>query len=221
MTPATFTAKWGRADLTERASYQQHFLDLCDLVGHPKPAEVDPTGESFCFEKGASKSTGGDGFADVWKRDAFAFEYKGRHKDLDAAYQQLLQYREALGNPPLLVVCDTDRIVIHTNFTATAKRVHEITLANIGTPASIELLRHLFHDPERLRPGLTRQAITEDAAARFATLAQRLRDRGIEADAVARFLDRVVFCMFAEDVGLLPTGRRFRESRPRAMCSLP
>lgn len=206
MTPAAFAAKWGRADLTERASYQQHFLDLCDLVGHPKPADVDPTGESFCFEKGASKSIGGEGFADVWKRDAFAFEYKGRHKDLDAAYQQLLQYREALGNPPLLVVCNTDRIVIHTNFTATVKRVHEITLATIGTPASLELLRHLFHDPERLTPGLTRQAITEDAAARFAALAQRLRDRGIEADVVARFLDCVVFCMFAEDVGLLPTG---------------
>ncbi len=39
----------------------------------------------------------------------FGWEYKGKHKDLKAAYSQLLQYREALENPPLLVVCETLR----------------------------------------------------------------------------------------------------------------
>ena len=77
MTPAAFIAKWAAADLSERASYQQHFLDLCELVGHPNPAEVDATGEIFTFEKGAAKQGGGDGWADVWKRGFFAFEYKG------------------------------------------------------------------------------------------------------------------------------------------------
>ncbi len=36
------------------------------------------------------------------------FEYKGKHKDLAAAYDQLLRYRNALENPPLLVVCGLD-----------------------------------------------------------------------------------------------------------------
>src|SRR3990170_2564474 len=134
MTPNTFIAKWSRAELTERASYQQHFFDLCELVEHPKPAAVDPTGKSFCFEKGASKSAGGDGFADVWKRGFFAFEYKGKHKDLDAAYQQLLQYRESLENPPLLVVCDLERFEVHTNFTGTTKRVYRFGLADLTNP---------------------------------------------------------------------------------------
>jgi hypothetical protein len=31
--------------ISERSAAQQHFLDLCELVGHPKPAEADPTGE--------------------------------------------------------------------------------------------------------------------------------------------------------------------------------
>ncbi|GIK36651.1 MAG: hypothetical protein BroJett011_04840 [Chloroflexota bacterium] len=35
----------------------------------------------------------------------------------------MLQYREALQNPPLLVVSDIDSVVIHTNFTNTIKRV--------------------------------------------------------------------------------------------------
>ena len=59
-------------------------------------------------------------------------------------------------------------------------------------------------DPERLRPGESRQALTESAAATFAVLAQSLRERGHEPQAVAHFVNRLVFCMFAEDVGLLP-----------------
>ena len=59
-------------------------------------------------------------------------------------------------------------------------------------------------DPERLRPGESRQALTERAAATFAVPAQSLRERGHEPQAVAHFVNRLVFCMFAEDVGLLP-----------------
>ena len=36
-------------------------------------------------------------------RGHFAWEYKGKHKDPAAVYQQLLLYREDLENPPLLV----------------------------------------------------------------------------------------------------------------------
>jgi hypothetical protein len=58
MNVSDFIAKWERVELTERSSAQQHFLDLCELVGHKKPADLDPTGESFTFERGATKRTG-------------------------------------------------------------------------------------------------------------------------------------------------------------------
>jgi hypothetical protein len=77
MDAAHFAAKWQKVQLTERSAYQQHFLDLCELLGHPKPAEIDPKGEFFTFERGAAKSTGHRGWADVWKRNHFAIEYKG------------------------------------------------------------------------------------------------------------------------------------------------
>jgi len=89
-----FIAKWRRVELGERQASQQHFLDLCAVVGHPTPAEADPVGESFCFERGAARLDGSNGWADVWKRGCFGWEYKGKHKDLDAAYRQLLLYRE-------------------------------------------------------------------------------------------------------------------------------
>jgi len=201
---AEFIAKWRKVELKERSAAQEHFLDLCRMLGHPTPAEADPTGETFCFEKGAEKHGGGDGFADVWKKDFFGWEYKGKHKDLSAAYDQLLLYRDALANPPLLVVCDLDRIVVHTNFTKTVSAAHEIPLERLGDPRSLEILRAVFFDPEKLRPGKTSVAITQEAAQHFADMAESMRKRGLDSAEVAHFLDRVVFCLFAEDIGLLP-----------------
>jgi hypothetical protein len=130
MTPAEFKRKWARYSGKETSAYQEHFNDLCALLGHPSPATADPTGsESFCFQKRVMKDAElfaiqdsgriaeepaierERGFADVWKKGCFAWEYKGKKKNLDAAYQQLLRYRESLLNPPLLVVCDFDRYV--------------------------------------------------------------------------------------------------------------
>jgi hypothetical protein len=165
-----FIARWQASTLSERSASQSHFNDLCDLLGQPKPAEADQAGTWYTFEKGVSKTSGGSGFADVWMRDRFAWEYKGKHKSLHAAYQQLLQYREDLENPPLLVVCDLDRFEVHTNFTGTVKRVYRFNLADLAstdpTPGSplppLEVLRALFTDPDRLRPDSTAAQVTKD-----------------------------------------------------------
>jgi hypothetical protein len=206
MTAEEFIARWGKVELTERSAAQAHFLDLCELVGHPKPQEADPKGEWFTFERGASKHGGGDGWADVWKKDFFGWEYKGRHKDLGAAYDQLLEYRADLDNPPLLVVCDMDIIRVHTNFNNAPTRTHGITLATLDQPRSLEILGAVFHAPDKLRPGVTSEAITQKASGHFAEIAESMRKRGLDPQAVAHFLVRVVFCLFAEDVGLLERG---------------
>ena len=199
-----FIQKWWRMALTERSASHQHFLDLCEVVGHPKPAEMDPEGDTFTFEKGAAKYGGGSGWADVWKRGFFAWEYKRRHGDLAAAYDQLLRYREALENPPLLVVCDMDHLVVHTNFTGRPAIIHSIPLKDLAKPENLEIVRAVFHDPEKLKPGVTREGITQEAASRFAGIAQTMRARGLASADVAHFLDRIVFTLFAEDVYLLP-----------------
>ena len=152
MNPIAFQHKWLANTTKERSSSQSHFNDLCALVNHPTPNDLDPKGEFFAFERGASKLRGGEGWADVWYRGKFAVEYKGRGKDLKAAYDQLAQYREDLENPPLLIVSDLDRIEIHTNFTGTIKQVHAIDLASIVEPASIDILRKAFYEPDPLKP---------------------------------------------------------------------
>lgn len=84
------------------------------------------------------------------------------------------------------------------------QEVHEFALDDLLDGATRDLLRNCFLDPERLKPAKTRQMLTEEAAEEFSQLAQRLRARGHEAHTVAHFVNRLVFCMFAEDVRLLP-----------------
>ena len=205
MTPHAFIAKWRDATLKERSAAQEHFLDLCRLLDEPTPAEADPTGATYCFERGAVRTdTGGDGWADVWKRHCFAWEYKGQRANLDAAFMQLQQYALALENPPLLIVSDLRRFRIRTNWTNSVSRTYEFDLDDLTDRAVRDRLKWAFSDPERLRPGETRRALTERAAAAFAAVAQTLRARGHDPPVVAHFVNRLVFCMFADDVGLLP-----------------
>jgi methylase of polypeptide subunit release factors len=204
LTPQEFVDKWRHTTLKESSAYQQHFVDLCRLVGHPTPAEADPKGEWFTFQADATKQSGSQGYADVWKKRFFAWEYKGKHADLDKAYQQLLQYREALENPPLLVVSDIEQIVIHTNFTNTVKQIYRLTFDDLLKPEGMARLRAVFFDPEALRAPQTTKQVTEAAAREFAHLADLLRKWGEDPQRIAHFLIQLLFCLFAEDVGLLP-----------------
>lgn len=204
MQPIDFISKWKAVDLTESAASHSHFIDLCALLDEPAPTDADPAGTWYCFERGATKTTGGKGWADVWKRECFGWEYKGKHKDLTAAFVQLQRYALALENPPLLVVCDLDRFRIHTNWTNSVSEIHDIALDDLRDGTVRQTLKCVWSDPEKLKPGKTRAELTEEAAAEFAALAQRLRQREHSPQTVAHFINRLVFCMFAEDAGLLP-----------------
>src|SRR5436309_14384938 len=99
-------------------------------------------------------------------------------KALMTAIAQHRSYAPALENPPLLVVCDLARFEIHTNWTNTVSHTYDIGLDELADSRKLRWLKWAFTDPEQLKPGLTRQTLTEQAAAEFARLAQRLRDRG-------------------------------------------
>ena len=205
MKPSEFIAKW-RNGGDERRDAQPFFEDLCRMLGHGTPKELDPKHEWFTYEYGATKTSGGNGWADVWKKAHFGWEAKGTHKNLDKAYEQLKMYADALQNPPLLIVSDLQTIVIHTNFTNTVKETHVIRVDELEDHKKRDILHHAFFNPELLKPGVTREFITDKAAKKFAALAAALRGRGHPPLEVAQFLNRLLFCMFAEEesIGLLP-----------------
>ncbi len=202
MTPAQFIARWKGSTLTERAGAQAHFDDLCELLGVDKPRDPD----HYCFERGAKKTSGGNGWADVWKRGHFGWENKKPGRDLKAALKQLTDYALELENPPLLVVSDRETIEIHTAFTGYPDEPRAIRIDDLDQPEVLQTLRWVFTDPEKLRPVKSLAAITEEAAGQLGALAETLRQRGLDAQPVAHFLIQCLFCMFAEDENLLPRG---------------
>ena len=146
-----FIRTWKAVELKERSAAQEHFLDLCRLLGESTPAHADPKGDFYCFERGATKTTGGEGWADVWKRGHFGWEYKGKRKNLADAYVQLQRYAPALENPPLLVTCDMDRIVVRSNWTNSVTEVWEYSLEDLRDPRTRQVLKYVMSDPEKLR----------------------------------------------------------------------
>lgn len=219
MTPQAFITKWGPGGpafhLNEEQGAQSHFLDLCEMLGVPKPGSED----GYIFEKQTLVLGDTRGYADVFKRGAFAWENKAPGRNLDTALKQLLNYSSALSNPPILVVCDRLQIRVQTQFTGHPTERFTVLLAELAQPDKLALLRRIWLDPESFRPKITSRDITEVAAKSFATLADSLRKRGPQqaqdpagfqthADEVAHFLTQCLFCFFAEDVGLLP-GRMF------------
>ncbi|MCY4071181.1 MAG: N-6 DNA methylase [Chloroflexi bacterium] len=209
MTPQEFVKKWANSELGEKQIAQAHFLDVCKLVGVEMPGGDGRTdaGEIFVFEQSLKKAAS-HGFADVYYEGHFAIEYKSpdKYKDLNAAYQQLLQYRENLNNPPLLVVTDINHWEIHTNFPNTQKRVYDFRHDEIADdPEKQAWLRALFHAPERLHPRRNTEQVTKEAAQVFRLIADNMRDWEADSKRIAYFLTKLVFCLFAEDIGLLPT----------------
>jgi type II restriction/modification system DNA methylase subunit YeeA len=208
MTPSDFVRKWSDSSLRERQGSHEHFLDLCAMLGQPTPAQDDPHGDHYCFERGAEKTGGGDGWADVWRKGCFGWEYKGKHKDLNAALRQLQAYALNLQNPPYLVVCDMERIIVHTNWTNTISRKYEFSLYDLLDPANLAIVRKVFEGSADLKPTLSPQELTRKVAVSFGDLGRRLQERKDPPppQAIAHFLNRLVFCMFAEKAGLLPDG---------------
>jgi hypothetical protein len=208
LTARDFIAKWGPGGpaytLNERAGAQPHFIDLCRVLAVAEPGDA----ENYCFERGVIK-TGGtglrkNGFADVWLRGRFAWEYKSPGGSLRTALDQLMRYALPLENPPLLIVSDRLRIEVHTHFTGTPSECHLFALEDLSKHDTQQRLRAIWESPDAFKPRKTNRDITEEAALTFAGTAKRMRAAGVPAEQVSHFLTQCVFCFFSEDVGLLP-----------------
>ncbi len=210
MNPLEFVNKWKAVEVKEIAFAQSHFNDVCELVGVPKPLEIDPHGTFFTFEISAKKFGSRSGRADVWYKGKFIWEYKGDKTDLEEAYQQLQLYRESLENPPLLITSNAHTIIINTNFNNTVRKTYVLTLDDLLIPSKLDLLKKAFTDPEWLKPKVTQEEVTRNSANAFVLIADDLLkwdqyDKNfLNAEALAHFIVQLLFCLFAEDIGLLP-----------------
>jgi hypothetical protein len=116
-------------------------------------------------------------------------------------------------NPPFIVIVDVGHTFeVFADFTQAGKaylpfpdpRSFRIKLADLADEKIRERLRLIWTEPSKLDPALRSADVTREISAHLAELAKSLEKAGHEPEVVAQFLTRCLFCMFAEDVGLLP-----------------
>jgi hypothetical protein len=227
-----FIAKWLGKDGSERANYQLFITELCEVLGVPKPnpAHKESADNAYTFERhvkiGFGDGTETDGYLDCYRRGAFVLEAKkvraGTHTKgygdaLLRARTQAEAYARALpateGRPPFLIVVDVGNVIeLYAEFTRSGatytpfpdSRSHRIKLADLQDAKVRERLRQVWLEPLALDPSRISAEVTRDVAAHLAELARSLESNGHGSEKVAAFLTRALFCMFAEDVELLP-----------------
>ena len=200
MRPEEFTAKWRNVNFGEKQASQEMFLDICALVEHATPVAYGDPG-AFTFEKWVP-----GGFADAYYEEHFGWEFKGGDDALDDALLQLLRYQVHLKTPPLLIVSSFKTIRIQTNFPGMETVRHDIPVAALDQPEHLEKLRRAFDAPADFRPNRSLEAVTRDTAALFQSIVKDMEDHTGDPEKLARYLNQIVFCLYAEAAGLLPGG---------------
>jgi hypothetical protein len=202
-------------------------------IPRPDAAMNDPTRDLYIFEK-PIPMVGEDGkttnkSADLYKHGCFLLEAKqaiaqdsksiGKTKRgtrgwdiaMHDALGQALGYVGALDDPPpFIILCDIGYVFeLYADFDKTRrynpfpnalrKRIYLKDIA-----AHADTLRAIFTDPYSLDPSRYAEKVTREVASSLAELAQTLESQNHSPEAVAKFLMRCLFTMFAESVQLLP-----------------
>ena len=200
MQPHEFVAKWQNISFGEKQASQEMFLDICALVDHPTPVAIGNP-DVFTFEKWVP-----GGFADAYLEGHFGWEFKGDDSELDSALNQLLRYQVHLKTPPLLIVSSFRTIRIQTNFPGMATEQHIIPVTVLDRDEHLAKLRWAFHAPAEFRPDRTLEDATKETADVFHAIVQDMEKHDVDPERLARYLNQIVFCLYAEDADLLPEG---------------
>ncbi|WP_437733600.1 class I SAM-dependent DNA methyltransferase [Sorangium sp. So ce1335] len=199
-----------------------------------EPATGDPARDRYVFEKPIPMTQEGGKVttkrADLYKHGCFLLEAKqaaaaGTKKSgktqrgtdswdlaMVDARGQALGYASALDEPPpFLIVCDIGYVFeLYADFDGTRRwpafpnaQNRRIYLRDLAK--HVDTLRAVFTEPLSLDPSRRAERVTREVAAQLAELAKKMEAEGNPPEAVAKFLMRCIFTMFAEDVALLPS----------------
>lgn len=150
-------------------------------------------------EPGAPKTGGGRRGTPQW------------HQMMQDALGQAIGYARSMDEPPpFIITCDIGYVFElyedfqHTGYYRPFPNAQRNRLFVSDLAQHAPTLRALFLDPRSLDPSLATIKVTRQVAEKLADIAKHLEKDGHDPEAVAKFLMRCLFTMFAEDVDLLP-----------------
>ncbi|OYU19700.1 MAG: SAM-dependent methyltransferase [Rhodobacteraceae bacterium PARR1] len=117
------------------------------------------------------------------------------------------------GWPPFLLVVDVGHVIeVHADFSGQGQGYtqfpdgnrYRITLDDLREEGKRTLLRAIWTNPLSLDPSKVSAQVTRKVASHLAELGKSFEGQGHAPEAVAKFLMRCLFTMFAEDVRLIP-----------------
>ncbi len=201
----------GRIDLYKRGS----FVLEAKQSRRPGGAKAIPEqGDLLLAEEPAPAPRGKRNASRAW--DALMMNARRQAED----YAKALPLSE--GWPPFLIVCDVGHCFeIYADFSGQGKNYAQfpdrqgfrIYLEDLRSDDIRERLRLIWLDPHKLDPTKIAAKATREIAERLAKISKHLEDakgkdgkKLYDPEAVALFLMRCLFTMFAEDVELLPKG---------------
>ncbi len=201
----------GRVDLYKRG----HFI-VEAKQSHIPPAT--PTGNLALFDPPATPQAPSGARYDKLMREAF-----------DQAKRYAAAVPPSHGWPPFIIVCDVGRAFeIYYDWSGIGKNyshfpdpaTYRIALADLRHDWARDRLRAIWTDPRSIDPRLKAVEVTRNVARDLAEISQylelaqrgRIKDqpdhaRSLVVEETSLFVMRLLFCMFAEDVGLLPRDR--------------
>ena len=84
--------------------------------------------------------------------------------------------------------------------------LHQIPVAGLVQPENLVKLRNAFFAPDEFRPNRSLEDVTRETADLFGKIVADMEARDQDLEKLARYLNQIVFCLYAEDAGLLPDG---------------
>jgi type I restriction-modification system DNA methylase subunit len=197
------TTKEGRIDLYKRASFILESKKFQEKI-------VEQTSLELAAEKMGA----------VAKRKKIAAPVRDTDRWDDAMLKAFIQARDyvrALPTsepaPPFLLVVDVGHVIeVRADFSLTGRAyqpfpdplTYRIQLDQLRDEKIRKQLKQIWTDPQTLDPSKRSAEVTREVAKHLAELAKSFEKEKHTPKIVAEFLTRCLFCMFAEDVGLLP-----------------
>lgn len=141
-------------------------------------------------------------YVDAFIPKLVMIEQKSRGLDLNKAYNQVSKYYERLSNadkPRYIVLCNFDELWIFD--LDNPLNIKEYKCALTDLPKNAEWLGFLVPSAE-MTEIIEENPINRQATEMVAKLHQAFINDGVDADELALFLTRLIFCFFADDTGI-------------------